>query len=754
MDSNHVRTWITVNWIYPLLVGYVMFSLIYQSWGSLLGNSAYQPVQALILSPCYHFKFRIPEQIPLAAVPATDQARPITIWGWKNADPVCALYSDEVSVNFTDNDTVIFTNNQQVETHSSITLKLGTHEANAARQSLYIYAPFMNEKNKKVTLHVNILGQITDLPSLDVQTAFVSGMLRFLNFIFGIPLVTIVAAVGGSIKFFFEQQERRWQKIRDLEEKFAQLRNTPKERIGTEGMKLYQEAKSLGDIFLRKLRSILENLRGKYETGNVWNYSLRSEIVFGAVKDPNFSIWIKSVSEELKFPEEKDIEILVWFSSWIRLEETSQEIGDEALQKALRVFQIVGMSGKELIVQKIIRLIKLQEESRKGIVNLLKKQWYDEGKGAGRYLLHFLEDHKIQSELKEWQRNQPLPPNRLTWRFWPWPNRLRFQPPNPGSLGYPFGPLKAEDDPRLPLSQFPEEKSAWISGMFWEGHPLWKNSISQPQSALYYAESGMGTTSFIWTGRRERRFWGLKPSLSLYLELSGVASAEKVWHGLETSLAESILISLVEDPYWLLDATSVIQERIGAFLIFRYGETTRLLKSLYELGMPAHEQMLIADLLVGIESAKPYLQEDFRWLLEKTMTCMADSAIDRLRDREVFECFIWLEINNNPVPSECLPLLEKLGIGSMGILKVFCVGQEEPQSKMVEVYPLVWRKEELYGLLEHRIGRKWKEAGWRTFTGSADKEKLLEDAKNSPRKLMRLGNEFLFGNNKRKQDVL
>ena len=115
-------------------------------------------------------------------------------------------------------------------------------------------------------------------------------------------------------------------------------------------------------------------------------------------------------------------------------------------------------------------------------INSFKTTWYDEGKAAGRYLLRQIQNDQLQDKIKAWEYHQPSPPVLVSPAYKIWPQKIRFQTNRSFDIDshiHPFGPLKAEDDPRLPL--FDGQGKSLAMGMFYSGHPLWNKSISESE---------------------------------------------------------------------------------------------------------------------------------------------------------------------------------------------------------------------------------------------------------------------------------
>ncbi len=750
VDAGLLRKW--GWWIFFWL--YIVASLLYQAWGQVLDYSRYSNVEVVRVSPCVNFKFRIPKQIPVAGVPSNDFARPIVVWGWRGSQAICNSLPEEVEIQFLDGDRLLFTNTKDVEAASNMMVKLGNDEHEAPRQFTYIYVPLTDKQISQASLKVLALDMQVAEWEINVQTPFISGLFRFANILFGIPIVTALGSIVAVVGFYVKQQEKRRADVDEFESSLEKIKNQrERQNIGISVKELFPKANELDIGFVERLEIALKGLKKQNKAGNIWSFELRNEAVT-RWETENFPAWLEETHKATGFPEnQEDREALEWFSKWLqnRINPTDT---DEPFLKALKVFRVLGMKASTDVIKKLNEYLKeklkalTEETSEKRSKEQLEKQkptdylvsqvvkhLYDEGQGAGRYLLRRIEHEAVKQKLREKQNGTPIPPNRISQPLWPWPEQIRFQVPGEfvkKGKPYPFGPLKAEDDPRLP-------RTDEYKGLFWDDHPVWRDSISQPESATYLLELGGGTTTFIWMGRRERRFWGKTPSLSVYFRLTGEASAEKVWRSVETGFSESLLFNLAEDPYWLLDAENSVQEQVSRFLLGRFGETRRLLGRLNDLCLPAHEQMALADLLIEMETLPAYRPEELFDTLAGTRNAMFGAAYERVSGTS-FDIFFWAELQKTSPLKDWQTVFEKTGLSSAGIVKVFST---EESGSDVHGIPVRWTKENIKLLLEHRNKSSWQDTGWNTYMNQQSVTKFLKSAGSTPRSLISYGNQIL-----------
>lgn len=737
-------------WVYALVFLFIIISLIYQGWGFVFDYPGYSSVDLIKIEPCYNFKVRIPYQFPLSSVPASNLARPIIVWGWKDPEPICKNKSDQVFVLLRDRENLIFTDKEKVDLAASMLVNMGANESQAEPQSIFVYVPLGTKVTEGVSLNIEILGKIRRSWLLNVQTPFSAGMYRILDLLLGTPLVAALTFVIATAKFVFDWQEKRKNELRDIEKQIEMLGND-KEEIVLKTLDLHKQilAKNAPVYIHEKLVREFDRHKGLNFPGGIWSSRLRDEIV-RRCRNEDFQRWLDDMPEWIGFYSdekfgENDKEFLrSTLQQLLSLNHVS-EITKELLSSLIRVFNMLGLVSKKMIVEKIDQVFERSQKPENAVVNLLYEEWYKSGGAGGRYLLRSLVNSNIREKLEQWEVKNFIAPNILKQNCYPWLNTSDVKYPKKNKMlrmpeRNPFGPLKAEDDQRLPMPEIKREHSTEKEmGLFWDEHPLWTTSIVNPETALYLAGPGMGTTAFIWMGRRERRYAGLKPSFSIYIPLSGAASIDKMWSELEVGLADSLLISLSEDPYWFLGANPSAQEYIGRFLLDHHNDLARLLLRLEELGLPLHEQMILADILIGVKSAPTYKRENYYRVLENIVTLMREAAFCRLSENRGFDCYFWIEIKDTSTLG-WLDLIKKMGLSSMGILKIFSKENKRNLNKEYKQFSKLvnWSNSELNELLSYRINNTCKEEGWQRYL--LDRDQLVAKAKGMPKELINQGN--------------
>lgn len=735
-----------------ILIIYFLLSVVYQTISFILNKTSYYSPPTVISSdPCFELRFRIPKQISVSTTNTDGNGKPITIWAWKKNNKICKF--EQITVNIQNDSGLVFLNSDKLETAPKFLLQLEKTEENAPRETLFVFLPLNESSDGSIRLLLSTnSGGITKccyILNTTTQSRISFVFFRTLDILLGTTLFSIIAFVFSGVKYYLDQENKKREDIALLDAKITDLENK-EEDLGLSVINLMRDAEKVErtQILLTKFIQLRSNL----DYGNIWSANLRKEIVHHFGKE-DFNEWINEVSNWIGFPSKEDIAVLVWFSNWLRSSELPIE--GKTLNDLLRVFNVLGMSGLSVIEEKVDEILKKGDQGDQlgniKVVGTIWETWYEKGQASGRFLLTYIKNEKIKNEIRKRNPKDPLPPNNISRKYWPWGDTVRFHVPIEDENNmlknhlHPFGPLRAQDDPRLflPPPSIKNDKSNQVMGLFWDKHPAWETSILLPKSAIYIANPGMGTTAFIWTGRCKRRYWGLRPSLSLYFPLVGAASEDKTWRGLETGLADSLLISLAEDPYWLLGSNKKIaQERIGKFLLHFYKEIPRVLYLLDELRLPSHEQMIFADMLMETKSAPNYDRNEFYRLVDDILLVMGDAALDRLYDGERFECYLWIEIKDSPSLKDWLDIFGKLGLGSIGKMKIFSSEKEGWEHDKFPTEIIRWEEGDLRNLLKHRINQS--RMNWQERLPGVDIEELIRSANKSPRKLIHLGNEKLL----------
>lgn len=284
----------------------------------------------------------------------------------------------------------------------------------------------------------------------------------------------------------------------------------------------------------------------------------------------------------------------------------------------------------------------------------------------------------------------------------------------------PFGPEKGEKDPRLPT---PLGEGKVNAGLFWPGHPAWR-TLQRDKHTLYLVPIGSGTSTLIWMGRHQYRYWSNwggrenPPALSLYLYLAGRPSSQKLQALTERALAHSITFNLVEDPLWFLEATSHEQHLVASWL-YRIYRTEENIWHLLKSGGIDQDQRNASLVFMVRERLAHWSDSPFPADLRETLQALR-GMMERYGTRSSIgsapvACRIFVELTSE-LPSSLHEWLQTLltceDIWSMGSVKVF-VPSEMPLSEIqrevrraapwLPTEKIVWSKEQLQALIHHRL---------------------------------------------------
>lgn len=746
----------------PILLIYFLVSVLYQASSFWLDNTLYSKVEK-ISNRCFELRLRLPNQIPLSSPNGDNNGKPITVWGWKTSNPYCP--DQELTVNLSDQGDLIFTDSGKTETASSFLVKLGGNEANAARYTAFVFSPLARDEINFVEITANVFGKNNLSPVTyprSVQSPKTYSVFRVLEICLGTTMFSVVAFVFSAIKYAIDQREKVKEENKSFESKLAEL-TMQKTELASVVNRLYENAERLHRT--NELMDKFERIKKDLEHGSIWSLSIRKEIAF-KLGMTDFETYLQKISENLKYPFQAEVNELIAFSNLIGGDTKKQDqFAQRELGISLRVFQLLGFNSKEVVIN------YLNGQKDKIQTADWLHDWYDKVGGAtGRYLLRQIDAPDLQRKLNDdWERNNPSPPNRITPPYGLWSQKMRFVAsggkakdlPEPRDWRHPFGPIKAEDDPRLPRGESKTDDRP-VKALFWENKPTW-DKVSSAEPACFYMSPGMGMSALILMGRHERRFWGTKPSLSLYIPLHGKPEKEIFNNSFEKAFGESVLLSAVEDPFWLLDAPEGIQEKVGAFLLLWAGnDLNRLLRTLASTGLPENEQLLVADMLYKASQAQPYRSSSLKDLIHIVVTQMGRTAFIRTLDVEPFKMYIWTELKDDIHVHEWLDLFAAEGLAGIGVLKIFIhkiiiegdkknqqkVTEENLSAKKIGVDVLIineWTEKELTDLLEYRMGKVWSKEGKTNLLEGIMTRDLVEEAKGSPQRLIQLGNEKLFG---------
>lgn len=746
------KEWI-IDRAVPILLVYFLVSVLYQASSFWLDSTLYSKVEK-ISSRCFELRLRLPNQIPLSSPNGDNNGKPITVWGWKTSNLGCP--DQELTVNLSNHGELVFTDSEQAETASSLLVVLGDREAEAPRYTAFVFSPLMREEIRYVNLTINVIDENNTLPARyhrSVQSPKAYSIFQALDICLGTTLFSVIAFVFSAIKLAVDQREKTKEENEAFKTKLEELANK-KTELALAANGLYEEARRLHRT--NELKNRFKQLQEDLVHGSIWSFSLRREIAT-KLRNEDFETYLRQTCEDLGYLNKDEIEGLIAFSHIARRGADAQDqFAQDKLKPSLSAFQILGFSSKEVV----IGYLDKQKDQIQAADWL--HDWYDkEGGATGRYLLRQIDDPNLQSKLDGWERGNPSPPNRISASYWLWSPKMPFVAsgsmaaglPEPKDWRHPFGPTKAEDDPRLPPGESNADDRP-VKALFWKNKPIW-DKVSSAESACFYMSPGMGMSALILMGRHERRFWGKKPSFSLYIPLHGKPDREIFGKSFEKSLGEAVLLSTVEDPFWLLSAPESIQEEAGAFLLHWAGnDLARLLRRLDEANLPEGEQLLAADMLYKASQAQPYHTSLLKNLIHTVVTQMGKAAFIRTLNVEPFKMYIWIEIKDDAHAQEWLDMFAAEGLAGMGVLKIFIrkLAKKERGGLTADkigasVLPVdEWEENDLTKLLEYRMGCVWNNSQKSNLISKSGIKirTLIREAEGSPQRLIQLGNENFF----------
>ena len=675
--------------------------------------------------------------------------RPITVWLWRTtptAEPPGTVFEVTFHV---EGDGLIFTDEKGNEIAPVLSVPVGDDEARAPRRTIYIRRKPGTTAYAQAQLFVGIndpengLTVLGDPIIVQLESSSSARIRRCLDFVLGTWTFSVLSVGMALIKFWIEQRERRRKMRREsLKEQIERLYNLPPSRIGLFYLDIWRKVcEESAD-----LKELLKNAWVHIRSSNPykpWLFQLRKNIS-EAVNKGLFEQAKKTLVEgkDAGLWDEGDIsvedvkEFVKGLKGEIDLSKINVSPDKYYLGLALTGFNALGIESARSAVKLASSVLERMNEDD-GIQTLVRKIWYKgladgnnsitEGhstasSAAGRYLLRFYiteqtgEKRQTLEELvKKWEKEDPAPSRPAKGPCILWPD----EPPTLSeshrrmikSLGKdenqahwytPFGPAKAEEDPRLLLSEY--SRTLPVDGLFWEGHPLWEQIIAR-HSGVFIAPPGSGRTAFIWMARNTRRFWGPKPALSIYLRLNGAPDASILLRKFSDALAASILCMLAEDPFWFLGAPERLRENIASFLLWQAGGHQELLQHLSACGLDGTDpndpeaRLLWEALLQYSPLNLPDLKQTyFLALLQQVCELLGEAT--RFRREEPFVPFTWVDIQENPAG-----WLEKLWnwaeFRRIGILKVFV--DSDDGVKIEPLFYVHWSKEQLSQMLKWRL---------------------------------------------------
>lgn len=684
----------------------------------------------------------------------------IAVWMWPvsfTSVPVGTEFEVTLKVQ---GEGIVFVDEQGKEVEPVLKVPLGETKAQAPRRVIYVQRkPGPISSSELCTDIVVGSPQAGDLFilcafKLRPESATAASLRRTLDFLLGTWVFSVLSAGLALVKFLMDEQERRREERIRLHERIEKLETSPPARLGEEYLDIWRTVrkgryKDLEGI----LDSTWKSLQARYPY-KPWLLNFRRRIA-GLIEEEKFSEAEKVVNEaqdaRLWAEQEVDTESIRQFIEARENPDRYKPNPEELLTVALKGFAALGLSSAGTAI-KLAGVLK-EKGDFENLENLLKEKWYEaETSAAGRFLLRKLATNsadsglrkRVELWLREWEARKPAPPRSLPSPCELWPESpkaleeahlraIKFfrSEVEPGSTRWftPFGPEKAEEDPRLPTLPKPDEVKR-PAGMFWERHRLW-DEVVRARSGIFISPPGSGRTAFILMGRHIRRFWGMKPALSLYLPISEPLSEEILLRKLQEALTGAILCTLAEDPFWLLGAPQDIQEAVAAFLLRWFKGWDALFSRLKGYGLDGTasddpDARILWETLMQYEvpRAEPAFTRKELVNLLRQLRRPLDEATRFRREGEPFSLFVWGDIRSDEYSSRWLEELwnwEELR--QVAVLKIFvsCLDEE----KYNPLFKLEWTSQDLCEMAEQRMRATefYDEARW---------QQVIDKLKNVP----------------------
>ncbi len=327
----------------------------------------------------------------------------------------------------------------------------------------------------------------------------------------------------------------------------------------------------------------------------------------------------------------------------------------------------------------------------------------------------------------------------------------------------PFGPIHAEDDPRLALSS--------DASLFWADHKAWP-FMREPQHNLFIFAPGNGLTAFLLRARDECRPYGLHPAFSLAITIDAqdelTPAFEKQWMmKLQEATEHALLCAMGIDPFWLLAASQEEQREIAAFLYaINHNDIAALEIKLRRRRVGGQEEQkqaeavehLLLDLIASLSEARKVArpltlteqQERLLSVMKHTRKALEREYRPFLNvvehdDQASLPVYLWIEVGTSNKAQEIAQRIWRdQWLRSLGYLKIFMTVQDGQEIDWADdgSVTIVWDQEQLKELLYWRAQQAlpkgsqyeklaqtyWEEVGGKIY---------------NPAELIRHGNQWL-----------
>lgn len=610
--------------------------------------------------------------------------------------------------------------------------------ARAGPSPLHVAVQALDAAGSRASIDAAVEGQSP--PTIDLESAGELRLRHVLKVLFATgPLQWLFTALGGLLGVW-EAYRALQQKREERREKAVQRQSAVRDRIAA-----LNKAESAAGAFQTylTLRSelsgdadLLEVLRGAFQPE--WLPYLRLQIGRMLRAEQLDGARAAAASMAWEWRQAAGAHTLDAVHAMIDcLQRPTAGIRAETLQVLLDGFQAVGLSAAGPVVRRLAQAGDTQLAEAEA--SIVEDVLLSHGGAGGHYLLSRWaeQDEHIKSRLGRWER-QSLPalsnPSRAA-ALWP---RHRGEPravqAAVRTLGLdfnPFGPDKAEQDPRLP-------------DLFYCVPSTWDRLLA-PSPGLFIAPPGSGRTALLWMVRFESGLAGsdLERVLPVWVPLYGFSTAQELATLLHKALAAALCNVIARDPYALLGLDAVGQQSLADLLFQAYGGLAPLQQQLRRAGLRTEEPdgRLLQESLGMMDRPGEQAGTLASWDLPRLCPYGTDYVF-------------FLVDAACPDPAMIDTLVEHLFVRwpvDLGprhmVPKVFVPAP--PATCPIEPHPLTWDKQELAAMLRFRLERAGFVAeasrpileGW--VEGLDLETELLERAAGSPARLIQLGNRLI-----------
>lgn len=724
-------------WLVMLLSLYFILSVTYQVTPVVREKTFGVSRADYLVNGEYRLALNFPNTILLEV--AGNRGRPLTAWLWTENGTISPATETDFQVLFfvgysPDNpNLVVFTDADGLERDSQLTLKLAPLEPEAQRATVYLARRVSDllknsgelrvevwRENQK--LHTERLTKGADAITLRLETRGEALGRRIGDLLLNTPALTWVTVAGAIFTAWLRINQEHELRVKNLRDQIGELEKTPADILWLTYWDLRIEIEKSGSKELVELLQQTWDKIKRQDPTDVWQIYLKvwlTEQISSARKNKTAQKAIEKTLGKLCEAgvigkEERD-PLLSLINLDTILESAQNYQGN--LETTLRAFRNLGLASTEMILSKLPQSVGQEH------IDLLKSAWYTNGGAAGKFLLQqkAANGTLLQKRLDQWIREED--PSTAIAALWRVPfsgvsavhvKALNDVDGNLKALDTPFGPEKAERDCRLapapPISAGQSNLACQGRGLFWDAHPM-KERVWESADGMFIAPPGSGRTTLIWMARYEYRFMGTSPGLSLYLPVK--LPSPNLHQLCSKALADNLLDTLVEDPFWLLAAEclerpvdSLAQREIVGFLLQEFGSHAELAQQLslrrFALDKADSRDSEDSKLLFQLIHRFSPIERKF-WNDLPNLTKIICGALARARGKDIaeFPVYIWIDIHHAMNPEDVTTLVTAIKddeiLHQVGFVKVFL-----PEAPQVTATRLQWTPQQITELLKHR----------------------------------------------------